>query len=125
MLHLVNASRDDATNMMSWKRGFPCLSRASIKQNGRVANQAARQSRERDQQLHTAQEFFNIRNDPCAILLKAKEALYPASHIPKSRPSFKLQWIFIEIKLHTSNVICNLKNNIDSLELKTCLHITV
>ena len=56
---------------------------------GRAANQAIRESKDRGQQLQTAQGFYNIQNNPHAILLQVKEALYPASHIPKSRSSFK------------------------------------
>ena len=59
------------------------------KSTGRAANQAIRESRDRGQQLWTAQEFFNIRNDPHAILLQAKEALYPESHIQNSKSSLK------------------------------------
>ena len=33
--------------------------------------------------------FYNIHNNPHAILLQTKEALFPASHIPKSQSSFK------------------------------------
>ena len=59
------------------------------KTNGRAANQAVRELKDRGEQLRTAQEFFSIRNDPHTILLQVKEALFPASNIPNGRSSFK------------------------------------
>ena len=89
IVHLVHAARDDATTMMFQETQDSLFEQNLHKSTGRAANQAIRESRNRGQQLRTAQEFFNIRNDPHAILLQAKEALYPASHIPNSRLSFK------------------------------------
>ena len=88
-MHLVHAARDDVTMMMFQETQVLLFEQNLHKSTGRAANQAIRESRDRGQQLWTAQEFFNIRNDPPAILLQAKEALYPASHIPNSRSSFK------------------------------------
>ena len=46
---------------------------------GKARCQEVRDSQDRAQQIRTAQDFYNICN----------EALFPASHIPKSRSSFK------------------------------------
>ena len=89
IMHLVHAARDDATTMMFQETRVLLFEQNLHKSTGRAANQAIRESRDRGQQLWTAQEFFNIRNDPHAILLQAKEALYPESHIQNLRSSFK------------------------------------
>ena len=86
---LVHAARDDATTMMFQETRVSLFEQNLHKSTGRAANQVIRESTDRGQQLRTAQEFFNIKNDPHAILLQAKEALYPASHIPNSKSSFK------------------------------------
>ena len=75
-MHLVHAARDDTTTMMFQETRVLLFEQNLHKSTGRAANQAIRESRDRGQQLRTAQEFFNIRNDPHAILLQAKEALY-------------------------------------------------
>ena len=79
---LVHAARDDTTMMMFQETRVPLFEQNLHKSTGRAANQVIRESRDRGQQLQTAQELFNIRNDPHAILLQAKETLYPASRIP-------------------------------------------
>ena len=89
IMHLVHAARDDATTMMFQETRVSLFEQNLRKTIGRVANQAIRESKDKGQQLQTAQEFYNIRNDPHAILLQAKEALYPASYIPKSRSLFE------------------------------------
>ena len=56
---------------------------------GKARSQEVRDSQDRAQQIRTAHDFYNIRNDSHAILLQTKEALFPASQIPKSRSSLK------------------------------------
>ena len=86
---LLHAARNNATTMMFQETRVSLFEQNLHKTMGRVANQAIRELKDRGQQLLTAQEFYNIQNDPHDILLQVKEALYPASHIPKSRSSFK------------------------------------
>ena len=89
IMRLVHAARDDAIMMMFQEMRVSLFEQNLHKTMGRAANQAVRELKDRGKQLWTAQEFFIMRNDPHAILLQAKEAMYPASHIPKSRSSSK------------------------------------
>ena len=88
-MHLVHAARDNVTMMMFQETRVSFFEQNLHKITGRAANEAIRKLKDRGQQLWTAQEFYNIQNDQHAILLQAKEALYPASYIPKSRSLFK------------------------------------
>ena len=90
-MHLPHAARDTATAMMFQETRVFLFEQNLHKTTGRAANQAIRESKDRGQQLQTAQEFCNIWNDPHAILLQVKEALYPASHIPNQGHHLSLQ----------------------------------
>ena len=86
-MRLVHVSCDDAMTMMFQETGVKLFEENLHKVIGRARRQEVRE--DRGQQIRTAQEFYNIKDDPYTILLQTKEALFPASHISKSRSSFK------------------------------------
>ena len=88
-MRLVHAALDDAITMMFQETGVKLFEENLHKVIGKARSQDVRDSQDRGQQICTAQDFYNMRQDPYAILLQTKEALFPASHIPKSRSSFK------------------------------------
>ena len=88
-MRLVHASHNDVITMMFQETLVKLFEENLHKVIGRARSQEVRDSHDRSQQIRTAQEFYNIQDDPYAILLQTKEALFPASHIPKSRSSFK------------------------------------
>ena len=88
-MRLVHAAHDDAITMMFQETRVKLFEENLHKVIGKARSQDVRDSQDKGQQICTAQDFYNMRQDPYAILLQTKEALFPASHIPKSRSSFK------------------------------------
>ena len=88
-MRLVHAACDNTITMMFQETRVKLFEENHHKVIGKARSQEVKDSQDRAQQIHTAQDFYNICNDPHAILLQTKEALFPASHIPKSRSSFK------------------------------------
>ena len=88
-MRLVHAAHDDAITMMFQEMQVKLFEENHHKVIGKARSQEVRDSQNRAQQICTAQDFYNIHNDPHSILLQTKEALFPASHIPKSLSSFK------------------------------------
>ena len=83
-MRLVHAARDNAITMMFRKTQVKLFEENHHKVIGKARSQEVRDLQDRAQQIHIAQDFYNIHNDPHAILLQTKEVLFPASHIPKS-----------------------------------------
>ena len=90
-MRLVHATRDDAITMMFQETRVKLFEENLHKVIGKARSQDVRDSQDRCQQIRTAQDFYNMRQDPCAILLQTKEALFPASHIHKSPSNHHLQ----------------------------------
>ena len=88
-MRLVHAAHDDVITMMFQETRVKLFEENLHKVIGKARSQDVRDAQDRGQQIHTAQDFYNMRQDPYAILLQTKKALFPASHIPKSRSSFK------------------------------------
>ena len=88
-MRVVHAGHDDTITMMFQEMQVKLFEENLHKVIGKARSQEVRDSQDRAQQIGTAQYFYYIKNDPFAILLQTKEALFPASHIPKSRSSFK------------------------------------
>ena len=88
-MKLVHAACDYAITMMFQETRVKLFEENLHKVIGKARSQEVRDSQDRGQQICTAQDFYNMRHDPYAILLQTKAALFPASHIPKSRSSFK------------------------------------
>ena len=83
-MRLVHAAHDDIITMMCQEMQVKLFEENCHKVIGKTRSQEVRDSQDRAQQFLTAQDFCNIHNDPNAILLPTKGALFPASHIPKS-----------------------------------------
>ena len=80
-MRLVHAAHDNTITMMYEETWVKLFEENHHKVVGKARSQEVRDSQNRAQQIHTAQDFHNIHNNPHAILLQTKEALFSASHM--------------------------------------------
>lgn len=82
-LRLVQAAKDDVATMILQEREILKFTSNQSKSSGRGPSQAAKEAKDRQQQIRIAEDFVNIFDDENAVLVEAEEANNPSAYIPK------------------------------------------
>ena len=83
------ASRYDVTTMVMQQKEMYKFNRNLGKSLGRGPRQAAREAKDRAEQMRIAEDFVNIFDDEQAVLREAEQAQNPIKYIPGARDKHK------------------------------------
>ena len=83
-MSLVRAAKEDFTTMVLQERQMHMFNNNLQVSDGRGPSQADREAKFRAQQEREAEEFVDILDDECAIILEAVQSENPEYHLPKA-----------------------------------------